>query len=72
MRNCGEGFRLHDLTDVNQVFYPAPVRSHGQAVWADRGYSAISISAHYRSVASLCDLAIVCRCLVIIPDKPPS
>ena len=65
-----EGTRTHDLTDVNQVFEPTPARSHGWAVWADREYSGITIRAHYRSVASPCGLAIMCRYLEIYPDKP--
>ena len=64
------GTRTHDLTDVNQVFDPALLRTHGQAVLADREYSNTTIRAHYRSVASPCGLAIMCRCLEISPDKP--
>ena len=64
-----EGTQTHDLTDVNQVFDPPPARLHGQAVWADREYSGITIRAHYRSVASPRELTIMCRCLEINPDK---
>jgi len=51
--------------DVNPVFYPISDSIHGQAVSADRAFSAVTIRAHYtggavprRSVVFLCGLTV--------------